>query len=118
MKYFMKRINNFIESLFTENGNEINYAPVHFASMIVLTLFGITIFFWLFWSLLVYEGGIFGKIIPFFKLIFTNKKLKDFGYIGWFEAGTFDGWLTNFSALVLLCVFLYFIHKAFSIIKN
>ena len=113
----INRIYHFIDNLFLEDENEINYNPVHFAGMIVLTLFGITIFFWLFWSLLVYENGIFQKIIPFLQLIFSNKKLKDFGYYGWFDAGIFEGWITNLSALLLFFILLFFIYKFFRKVK-
>jgi len=95
-----------------EDPNEPIYDPVHIASMIVLTIFGISILFWLFWSLLVYKGGLLEKIIPFLKVVFTSKTLADFGYEGYpYEMGIFDGWITNVVALFIMCLFIWRIVK-------
>ncbi|MEW6556411.1 MAG: hypothetical protein AB1349_03550 [Elusimicrobiota bacterium] len=95
-----------------ENPDEPIYEPVHIASMIVLTLFGISILYWLFWSLLVYKGGLVSKIIPFLSVIFTSKTLASFGYEGYpYEMGIFEGWITNVVALLFLCLLVWRIVK-------
>ena len=58
--------------------------------------------FWLLWALLVCEGGIFIKVVPFLQAVFTSKTLHDFGYVGYpYELGIFEGWIVNLFALVL-----------------
>ncbi|HAM38546.1 MAG: hypothetical protein A2474_01310 [Elusimicrobia bacterium RIFOXYC2_FULL_34_12] len=97
-----------------EDPNEPIYDPVHIATMLVLTIFGISILFWLFWALLVYKGGLLDKIIPFFKVIFTSKTLADFGYEGYpYEMGIFDGWITNIVALLFLFFLIWRIRRIF-----
>lgn len=97
-----------------EDMNKPIYDPVHIASMIVLTLFGISILFWLFWSLLVYKGGIVSKIIPFLSVVFTSKTLADYGYEGYpYEMGIFDGWITNAAAFLFLCFIVWRVVKIF-----
>jgi hypothetical protein len=54
------------------------------------------------WSLLVCEGGLFIKVVPFLEVVFTSKTLKDFGYLGYpYELGLFEGWVVNVVALGL-----------------
>ena len=114
MQKIIKSVWLWIQDIFSdeENPDEPIYSPVHIASMIVLTLFGISILFWLFWSLLVYGGGIVSKIIPFLDVLFTSKTLVDFGYEGYpYEMGIFDGWIANVVALLFLCFFVWRVVK-------
>ncbi|MBN1384508.1 MAG: hypothetical protein JW983_06505 [Elusimicrobia bacterium] len=111
MKEFMGKVWLWIKDVFSdeENPEEPVYDPMHIASMIVLTLFGISILFWLFWSLLVYKGGLLSKVIPFLSVILTSKTLADYGYEGYpYEMGVFGGWITNIVALVFLCGLVFF----------
>lgn len=90
------------------------YDPMHVAAMIILVIVGMALVFWLLWSLMVCGGGIFIKIVPFLKVIFTGKTLQDFGYEGYpYELGIFDGWIVNLVAFVLLIGFLYGISSIF-----
>ena len=83
--------------------DEPAYDPVHVASMIVLVILGIAVLFWLLWALLVCEGGIIVKIIPFLSVVFTRKTLQDYGYEGYpYELGVFEGWIVNCAALVVM----------------
>lgn len=85
-----------------ENPDEPVYDPAHFAGMIVVVVFSIGCLFWLLWTLLVYRGGIFGKILPAFQVLFTSKTRQDFGWVGYpFELGVFNGFIGNSIALVL-----------------
>lgn len=80
---------------------------VYLAGNVVLTLFFINIFFWLLWTLIVYKGGIFIKIIPALRALFTSKTIADFGYEGYpFEMGVFDGWPENLAALAFTLAFI------------
>ena len=83
-------------------GDELEYDPAHIGAMIVLTLLGISVLFWLFWSLLVFKGGLLEKVLPFFLVLFTAKSFSDFGYEYRHEQGCFEGWVTNFTALIFL----------------
>jgi hypothetical protein len=85
-----------------DDPNEVIYDPVHVAGVIVGSLCGIGALFWLLWSLLVCEGGLFAKAGPFLRVVFTSKTLKDFGYEGHpYELGIFEGWVVNVIALAL-----------------
>lgn len=87
---------------------ELIYDPVDVGAVIVGTLAGVGILYWLLWSLLVCEGGLFGKVIPFLQVVFTGKTLQDFGYEGYpYELGLFEGWVVNVVALVAAAALLY-----------
>jgi hypothetical protein len=58
--------------------------------------------FWLLWALLVCEGGLFGKVAPFFTVVFTSKTLADVGCMGHpYALGVFEGWIVNLTAFIL-----------------
>ena len=100
----LKRIWEEILNLFSdeEDPNEPIYDPVHLAAMIVIVIFSIGALFWLLWTLLVFEGGFFGKIIPALQALFTSKTLHDFGWVGYpYELGVFEGFIANSVAFVL-----------------
>lgn len=85
-----------------EDPNEPFYDPVHLAGMIVIVIFTLGVLFWLLWTLLVFGGGFFRKIVPAFQVLFTEKKLTDFGWVGYpYELGIFEGFVENTLALVL-----------------
>lgn len=100
----LKKIWNDILNFFsdTENPEEPIYDPVHLGGMIVVVIFACGLIFWLFWTLLVFEGGLFSKIIPALKVLFTKKTLQDYGWIGYpYEMGIFSGFIANTIALIL-----------------
>ena len=72
MNKFFKDLVDFFSD--KEDPNEPHYDPIHIGAMIVLVLFALTVLFWLFWSLLVFGGGIQAKILPFLSVLFTSKK--------------------------------------------
>lgn len=81
---------------------DILYDPVHVAGVVVGSLCVLGALFWLLWSLLVYEGGLFTKIVPAFQVLFTAKTLQDVGYEGApYRMGPFEGWGVNVVALAL-----------------
>ena len=84
--------------------DEEEYDPANVGIMIVLVIFCISILFWLFWSLMVYRGGLFEKIFPFISVIFTKKRLLDYGFEGWHEQGVFEGWIVNTAAMIFIAL--------------
>lgn len=101
----IKKIFNDVLNFFADEDSdpqEPAYDPAHVAVMIVLVILGLALLFWLLWALVVCEGGIFIKIIPFLQVVFTSKTLQDFGFEGYpYELGIFEGWIINVVALVL-----------------
>ncbi|MBI3549437.1 MAG: hypothetical protein HY078_10390 [Elusimicrobia bacterium] len=93
-----------IEDTFTdeEDPNEPFYDPVHIGGAVVITLTAIGCLYWLLWTLLVYEGGLFVKLQAAALLVFTKTTLKDLGYEGYpYAMGQFEGWIGNVIALAL-----------------
>ena len=88
-----------------EDPGEPLYDPVHIAGLIVIVIFAVGVLFWLLWTLLVFEGGFFRKIIPALEVLFKKKTLHDFGWVGYpFEIGIFEGFIANSAAFLLLIV--------------
>ncbi|MBI3012454.1 MAG: hypothetical protein HYY63_02395 [Elusimicrobia bacterium] len=85
-----------------EDPEEPVYDPAHLAAMIVIVIFSMGVLFWLLWTLLVFEGGLFKKILPAIQVLFTGKTLQDFGWVGYpYEMGVFEGFVANGVALLL-----------------
>ncbi|MHB9155048.1 MAG: hypothetical protein ACYC5N_05055 [Endomicrobiales bacterium] len=88
-----------------EDPREPHYDPVHVGAMVVLVLLGMSVLFWLLWSLLVFGGGLQAKLLPFLQVVLTSKTAADFGYEGYpYAMGAFEGWVTNLAALVFLAL--------------
>lgn len=104
-KAVWKSVSDFLDD--AEDPNEPQYDPVHVGLAIMLVLLGLAVLFWLFWTLLVYEGGLFAKIGPGLRVLFTSQTAKDFGYEGYpYEMGVFEGWVGNVAALGFLILIL------------
>ena len=84
-----------------EEDDEPGYDPVHVAAAIVATLTAFGALYWLLWTLLVYEGGLFAKLAPAARVLFTSASLKDVGYEGPWDRGPFEGWAGNLGALLI-----------------
>ncbi|MDE2312904.1 MAG: hypothetical protein KGL04_01860 [Elusimicrobia bacterium] len=76
------------------------YDPAHLGAVLIGTLAAAGALYWLLWTLLVYEGGLFLKLRAVWAVAFDGKTLKDFGYQGSFDQGIFQGWMGNAGALV------------------
>jgi len=86
---------------------EVVYDPVRVGAVIVGCFSFLGVLFWLLWVLLVCQGGLFSKILPFFHVVFTSKTLRDFGYEGYpYQLGVFEGWIVNLGALILSMIVL------------
>ena len=89
-----------------DDPSEPFYDPVHLGAAVLITIVAAGCLYWLLWTLLVYEGGLFGKIGPALRVLLTSKTLRDFGCRGAFDLGVFEGWLGNLAALALCAVLL------------
>ena len=91
--------------LFSEDErDEPGYDPVYLGGAVVVTIATLGCLYWLLWTLLVYEGGIFLKFWAVGRLLFTKATLADLGYEGSYAQGDFEGWFGNCAALVLFVV--------------
>ena len=112
MKKILSHVLDFFDD--KEDPGIPQYDPVHFGGMIVLTILGISLTFWLLWALLVFGGGLQAKVMPILTVIFTSKTAGDFGYIGYpYEMGVFEGWVTNLAALAFLILVILGIWQIF-----
>jgi hypothetical protein len=91
-----------LERLLAEDEAGPQYDPVHVATVLIVTLASFGALYWMLWTLLVYEGGLFLKVRALLSVAFTGKTLKDFGYEGTpFAQGAFAGWFGNLAALAV-----------------
>ena len=101
----MKALDRILELFEDDDPNEPFYDPVHIGGTLISTLTAIGCLYWLLWTSLVYEGGIFEKIFAAFQVVFTQKTLKDFGYeASPYAMGAFEGWLGNVCATLLCAI--------------
>ena len=92
----------FLDLFEEDRPGEPVYDPVHVAGLLVGCLAALGALYWLLWGLLVCEGGLFTKVVPFLRVLFTSKTLGDYGYEGHpHQLGIFEGWIVNVAALVL-----------------
>ena len=111
----MKALKKVLE-LFEEEDDpaEPLYDPVHLGAAIVATLAAMGCLYWLLWTLLVYEGGLFLKLGAALQVLFTSKTLRDLGYEGSpYAMGAFEGWLGNLAALALCAVVVTALHRLY-----
>ena len=105
-KTLVRRSRDFLADLFSdeEDPNEPGFDPVHLGTAIMATFSAMGAIFWLLWTLLVYEGGIFLKVSAAAQVLLTDRTAADFGWVGYpYEMGAFEGTLGNCGALVLTC---------------
>ncbi|MBK6879521.1 MAG: hypothetical protein IPN65_06725 [Elusimicrobia bacterium] len=77
------------------------YDPVHVGLVLVGCLTVFAVLFWTLWALLVCEGGLFVKIGPLLKVVFTAATWADAGVRGPRELGVFEGWIVNLAGLAM-----------------
>lgn len=89
--------------------------PVHLAGTLVACMAAIGGLYWLLWTLLVFEGGLFPKIGAGLSVLLTSKTLADYGCAGRpGSMGVFEGWVGNAAALVLLVLALAALHRLYA----
>ncbi|TXH27401.1 MAG: hypothetical protein E6Q99_03480 [Elusimicrobia bacterium] len=77
------------------------YDPVHVGLVLIGCLTVFAVLFWTLWALLVCEGGLFVKIGPFLRVVFTHATWADVGVRGPRELGVFEGWIVNLAGLAM-----------------
>jgi hypothetical protein len=92
---------------------EPRYDPVHLAQVLVGFLASIGALYWLLWTLLVYQGGLYRKIGGLARLAMGRATLKSLGYEGPWAMGAFEGWLGNVGALAVSISVLVFLHRLY-----
>lgn len=110
MKKLLSRLQKAADWLDHDDPAEPSYDPVHLGAVLIANLVVVGALYWLLWTLLVYEGGIFSKASALAQLVFGGKSLLELGYQGSYNQGLFEGWLGNvgalaFSALALTALF-------------
>lgn len=79
------------------------YDPVHVGGVLVSVLAALGALYWLLWTALVYEGGVFLKCAALLKLA-GGAAAAELGYEGPWNRGAFEGLLGNAAATLLLGV--------------
>lgn len=91
-----------LDDILRDDPDEPRFDPVHLGTVLIVTMVAVGVLYWLLWTLLVFEGGIFQKVSAVLQLLFTPKTLKDLGYeASPYAMGVFEGWFGNVCALVL-----------------
>ncbi|MBI5240275.1 MAG: hypothetical protein HY926_07360 [Elusimicrobia bacterium] len=91
-----------------EDDREPFFDPVHLGAVCIVCLTVVGALYWLLWTLLVYEGGLFIKLRAALAVLLTERSLRDFGYEGTpYAQGAFEGWLGNLTALALSVLVLW-----------
>lgn len=97
-----------------EDPNEPFYDPVHLGAVTLGCMVAVGGLYWLLWTLLVYEGGIFVKLRAAAALLFTSRTLQDLGYVSApYAMGPFAGWLGNLAALLLSLLLVAALSRAY-----
>lgn len=107
----MKRLLDLFDA--DDDPNEPAYDPVHLGAMLILTLITVGALYWILWTLLVYEGGLFSKIVPVLQLLLRSKTPAELGYRGPWDRGVFEGWAGNLGALLIAVVVVVSLHKLY-----
>jgi hypothetical protein len=89
-----------------DDPSEPRYDPVHLAGVLTACMASLGALYWLLWTLLVFEGGLFAKVGPVLSVLLTDKTLADYGCCGPASMGAFEGWRGNLGALLVLIALL------------
>lgn len=115
MKTLIKKLDAAVRWLDADDDpDEPFFDPVHLAGALIGTLTAIGALYWLLWTLLVFEGGLFSKIGPALSVLLTSKTLADYGWRGApYAMGVFEGWTGNVAALIVGFVVLVALHRTY-----
>jgi len=106
--------NGFLGLFADEDPQEPFYDPVHLGGVCLVCMVVIGGLYWLLWTLLVYEGGIFVKLRAGLAVLLTPRTLKDFGYEGApYAMGAFAGWVGNVTALGLCMLLIWALFRLY-----
>lgn len=97
-----------------DDPQEPAYDPVHLGGVLISFLVVIGALYWLLWTLLVYEGGLFVKLRAGLNVLLGFKTLKDYGYqASPYAMGVFEGWVGNVLALALAALAAAALHRLY-----
>lgn len=115
MSEALKRLKRALEWLDADDDPEQPaYDPVDVAAALVGVLAVIGALYWLLWTLLVYEGGLFSKLGPAVSVLLTKKTLADYGYRGSpYAMGVFEGWQGNVGALIVCVIVMAALYRTY-----
>lgn len=115
MKTTLRKVRRALEWLDADDDpNEPSYDPTHLCAVLVVSLTAIGALYWLLWTLLVYEGGLFGKIVPALSVLVGRRTLADYGYRGApYAMGVFEGWAGNVGALIVAAIVMAALYRAY-----
>lgn len=77
------------------------YDPVHIGGVLVSVLAALGALYWVLWTSLVYEGGVFLKAAAALKLL-GGTPAAALGYEGPWNRGPFEGWMGSAVATLLV----------------
>lgn len=97
-----------------DDPNEACYDPVHVGGVVIMSIAGLGVLYWLLWTLLVYEGGLPAKAAASASVLFTSKTLADVGWMGSHSMGAFEGWFGNVAALALAVLVIAALHRLYA----
>jgi hypothetical protein len=91
---------------------EPEYDPAMFATMILLVILTAGVLFWLLWTALVYQGGIFAKIQALWWVLSGKKSWAELVSPDWpIAAGIFSGWLANVVAVMIILASIILLYR-------
>ncbi|MBI3551497.1 MAG: hypothetical protein HY077_03195 [Elusimicrobia bacterium] len=103
MKKLLARLEKAADWLDSDDPEEPAYDPVHFGTVLVVTLIAVGALYWLLWTLLVYEGGLPAKLSALAQLASGGNPGPD----------AFEGWLGNTAALILAAAAVAALHAIY-----
>lgn len=108
----LKRLEDWIDE---EDPAEPGFDPVQLGGTVLATLAAIGCLYWLLWTLLVYEGGLFLKLGALARVLFTSATLRDVGYEGTpYAMGAFEGWIGTLGALLIAAALAWALRRLFA----
>lgn len=96
-----------------DDPSEPFYDPVHVGAAVVGAIAAVGCLYWLLWTLLVYEGGVFMKLSAATQVLLTEKTARDFGYEGPHWRGAFEGWAGTLGAAAASVLLLVALHRLY-----
>jgi len=97
-----------------EDPSEPLFDPVHVGGVVICAMTAIGGLYWLFWTLLVYEGGLPLKIHAALLVLFTDKTPADLGFeAAPYAMGAFEGWAGNLAALLIAAALLGIMQRSY-----
>lgn len=112
VKTLLRRLNDFLQQ--EDDPDQPYYDPVHVGGVVIVTFFAVGCLYWLLWTLLVYEGGIFLTLKAIAQLLFTSKTPRDLGFEGYpYAMGAFEGAVGNLSALASCIALLWVMRRLY-----